>query len=228
MRTWKDIIPISLRVRRVLYLKKIEINRVFKMVSKHTMLSRKAFVSNLLLASRINDIEGDVVECGVWKGGMSAGMAMVLEGKRSFWLFDSFEGLPDAKGIDGETALNWQQGRDSDTYFDNCTANEKDAEEIMTMAGAENVKIVKGWFDQTLKTENIPESIALLRLDGDWYDSTMICLEFLFPRVVEGGVIIIDDYYTWDGCSRAVHDYLSKYQLSVRIKSFEGIAFIRK
>lgn len=228
MKTWKDIIPTSLRVRRALYLQKRKINKAYRMVSSHTMVSRQGFESNLLLASRINSIEGDVVECGVWKGGMSAGMAMVLEGRRSFWLFDSFEGLPDAKEIDGETALDWQQDKDGDTYYDNCTANEKEAIEIMAMTGAEDVKIVRGWFNQTLKAKDMPKDIALLRLDGDWYESTMVCLEALFPKVVEGGMVIIDDYYTWDGCSKAVHDFLSKYQLPHKIKFFNNVAFLRK
>ena len=62
----------------------------------------------------------------------------------------------------------------------------------------------------------------MLRLDGDWYDSTMQCLEALVPLVAEGGTIIIDDYYAWDGCARAVHDYLSRNDLPYRIKSLYG------
>jgi O-methyltransferase len=70
-------------------------------------------------------------------------------------------------------------------------------------------------------------SIAVLRLDGDWYDSTMLCLEHLFPLVVPGGLMLIDDYYTWDGCARAVHDYLSREQAAERIeKTSGGVAYI--
>jgi Macrocin-O-methyltransferase (TylF) len=70
-------------------------------------------------------------------------------------------------------------------------------------------------------------SIAVLRLDGDWYDSTMLCLEHLFPLVVPGGLMLIDDYYTWDGCARAVHDYLSREQAAGRIeKTSGGVTYI--
>ena len=70
-------------------------------------------------------------------------------------------------------------------------------------------------------------SIAVLRLDGDWYDSTMLCLEHLLPLAVPGGLMLIDDYYTWDGCARAVHDYLSREQAAERIeKTSGGVAYI--
>ncbi|HEY4797855.1 MAG TPA: TylF/MycF/NovP-related O-methyltransferase, partial [Bacteroidia bacterium] len=73
------------------------------------------------------------------------------------------------------------------------------------------------------------ERISILRLDGDWYDSTMDCLTNLYDEVQVGGVIIIDDYYTWDGCSRAVHDFLSKRNLVVKVKQNEsGVCYIVK
>ena len=84
-----------------------------------------------------------------------------------------------------------------------------------------------GWFDTTTANTEINEPIAILRLDGDWYDSTWVCLENLYPKVVENGLIIIDDYYAWDGCSRAVHDYLSKNNLPLRISQTKhGVCYI--
>ena len=87
---------------------------------------------------------------------------------------------------------------------------------------------VKGWFSDTVP-HHPNQPIALLRLDGDWYDSTMVCLQNLYPKVVTGGIIIIDDYYSWDGCSKAVHDYLSSIQSVSRILTgFNRIAYIVK
>ncbi len=75
---------------------------------------------------------------------------------------------------------------------------------------ADTYELVKGWFDDTIPpfAETSPR-IAVLRLDGDWYESTMCCLTNLFPHVVENGLVLIDDYGYWEGCTRAVHDYLS-------------------
>lgn len=95
-------------------------------------------------------------------------------------------------------------------------AEQAEAEKAMSLSKATDVNIVKGWFKDSLPSFLKEEKIALLRLDGDWYESIMDCMELLYPNVVTGGLIIIDDYYTWDGCSRAIHDYLSKNQLADR------------
>ena len=82
------------------------------------------------------------------------------------------------------------------------------------------VKPLKGWFKDTLPglvEQTKDKGIALLRLDGDWYESTLECLEALEPLVVQGGTIIIDDYFAYDGCVRAVHEYLYKKDLPYRI-----------
>ena len=86
----------------------------------------------------------------------------------------------------------------------------------MELSGARNVHIRKGWFNQTLPQYSGPP-IAILRADGDWYESTIDTLTNLYPHVVKGGLIIFDDYYYWDGCAKAVHDFLSKKDLRDRI-----------
>lgn len=192
-----------------------------------TMVSRKAYVDNLLLASRVRDVPGCVIECGVWRGGMSAGLAELLGSDRHYCLFDSFEGLPPAKEIDGASALQWQQDKDSPEYWDNCSAEMAFGQKAMSMSPAKQVTFKKGWFSDTLPGFVPPAPIALLRLDGDWYDSTMQCLDALFPHVVPGGLIIVDDYYMWDGCSKAVHDFLSKHKRSERIRHTPlGVCYI--
>jgi len=193
------------------------------------MIPNEIYYENLELVSKFSNINGVVVECGVWKGGMIAGIANILGLNRKYYLFDSFEGLPKAKDIDGDLAIKWQSDTSSDWYFDNCSADRRFAEQAMKLSGAENYYIEKGWFENTLIDYPFSDKIAVLRLDCDWYDSTFLCLEELFPKVVKNGLIIIDDYYTWDGCAIAVHDYLSKYKLACRIRmTNKGICYIIK
>lgn len=193
----------------------------------HTMVPRRVFVGNLRLVDRFSDRPGTVVECGVWRGGMSAAIAEVLGRDREYFLFDSFEGLPPAKQIDGPAARAWQQDTTSPTYFDNCRAEQTFAEGAMARSGAGQVNVVRGWFADTLRNYPRNKPIAILRLDGDWYDSTTDCLNALFPLVTRGGLVIIDDYFAWDGCARAVHDYLSRTGRACRLhESDAGICYL--
>ncbi len=182
------------------------------------------------VVSLINDkVPGDVVECGVWRGGSA--FAMLLGQREVFGrverrlhLLDSFEGLPPVTERDGELAKEWQEGGQPDKFFENCAAVVDELHATLTQMGFadSDYEVVKGWFDDTvppLAKQLADTGISMLRLDGDWYDSTMVCLRHLEPLVSEGGIIIIDDYYAWDGCARAVHDYLSEHDLPYRIKS---------
>jgi O-methyltransferase len=197
--------------------KQAALRQIYKKYQGHTMLSENTYVRNLKILRRVGDIPGSIVECGVWKGGMIAGMADVLGPQREYVLFDSFQGLPPAKTVDGCAALAWQANHNSPMYYNNCTASKADAEGAMQMSRARRVRIFAGWFEDTLQTFSTDQGIAVLRLDGDWYDSTMACLVELHKFVTPGGIVIIDDYHTWDGCSIAVHDFLSQYKLPWRI-----------
>lgn len=192
-----------------------------------TMIPRALYLDNLKLVYNFRHVPGCVVECGVWRGGMIAGIASMFP-KRHYYLFDSFEGLPPAQEIDGARALAWQNNPSGESYYDNCRAEMNFAEEAMKTTAAK-FNIVKGWFQQTLPVAEFSDEIAVLRLDADWYDSTYECLKNLYPRVAVGGIIILDDYYTWDGCSRAVHDYLSGNSLPSRIhKTSLGTPYVVK
>ena len=164
-------------------------------------------------------VEGDLVECGVAKGGCAAMMALVSRGfgsRRKLWLFDSYEGLPDptekdfVNGKAGEMIGPLLKGMlvgtmDQVEYlmFDKCGLPRKE------------VVMVKGWFQDTLPpAKKTIGKIAVLRLDGDWYESTKCCLDNLYDNVSSGGFVIIDDYATCYGSERAVTEFLHKRKIT--------------
>lgn len=193
-----------------------QLRRLYTKYKDYTMIPENIFIENLLLIDRHKQKMGAYVECGVWRGGMSAAIAEVLNFNAEIHLFDSFEGLPEAKEIDGKAALAWQADKNAASYFDNCKAEEEYAIHAMKMAQATNFQIYKGWFNQTLPQYN-GDKISILRLDGDWYESIMDSLRNLYPKVNQSGIIILDDYGTWDGCTRAAHDFLSETKSTSRI-----------
>ena len=202
--------------------------RLATQCSRFAITPHGTYATNLRLACSALSVKGAIVECGTWKGGMIAGIAMLFGGRRSYYLYDSFEGLPPVQPIDGKAANEWQNNTESEIYFDNCTASELHAAKAMSLTGVRDVTLVKGWFEDTLPRAAFPNGIAVLRMDADWYKSTLEILESLFSSVNDGGLIIIDDYFAWEGCSKAVHDYLSKNSRSERIESHLGVCFIRK
>jgi O-methyltransferase len=177
---------------------------IFQKCRNHSMFGHPAFITNLLLSDTVHQLDGSIVECGTWRGGMSAGFSLNLGKNRKVFLFDSFEGLPDVTKKDGEKAKEYQ----IQTKFD--------------PTGAE-FEIIKGWFDDTIPNFNKDMKIALLHLDGDWYDSTMVCLENFYDKVVPGGIIILDDYTNWEGCTKAVNDFLSKNDLGIAIRQYNNL-----
>src|SRR6266404_3274807 len=186
-------------------------NKLWSLYRKYkafTMIDRLTYIRNLKIAHSFRHIPGCVIECGVWRGGMIAGFADVLGPDREYFLFDSFEGLPLAQEIDGPAALRWQANTQSPGYLDNCKAAADDARTAMGLSAAAHFSLLKGWFDETIPPFSPPGPIAVLRLDADWYESTFTCLKYLYPHVAPGGVVIIDDYEPWDGCARAVHEFL--------------------
>jgi O-methyltransferase len=192
-----------------------------------SMLHPSTYIINLMLYENLAPAVGCVVECGAWRGGMSAGIADVLP-RRVHYLFDSFEGLPPPRGeVDGERAIDYARG-EGPQYLDNCRAEKSKADEAMRMSAAKEYHLMAGWFNETLKHFKPPEPIAVLRLDGDWYDSTMESLTALFPYVMPSGLILIDDYYDWDGCARAIHDYLSREHCVEWIHNFRSVCYLVK
>lgn len=195
------------------------------------MIEYRQFVENLMIASetarKLNNDHAAIVECGTWQGGM-AGALIEMCGVRKHYIFlDSFEGLPPAREIDGHRATAWQ----ADNPDHNCHSSISTFSDTVARSGIspDQMQVVKGFFESTLPTFDSP-AIQILRLDADWYESTMDCMRKFWDHVVPGGVIIIDDYYAWDGCARAVHDFLSDRQATERLRQgrLGGVAFIAK
>jgi len=198
--------------------------RLYRKYRKHTMIPETLYTGNLHVAARVATIQGTIVECGTWRGGMIAGIADVLGSSRHYYLCDSFQGLPPAKEIDGPEALAWQANPSGLTYHNNCTASVDEARSAMAMFPAKNYTILKGWFEETLPTFP-PGPIALLRIDADWYDSTKCILENLAMRVVPRGFIVIDDYHDWEGCTLAVNEFAARYKWKIR-QNHHGVCYI--
>lgn len=199
-------------------------------VEPFTMVGRGALVDlgRMVRAVLTFDIPGDLVECGVWRGGASFLMADLLRRAeatdRKVWLFDSFEGLPPPRPVDGPAALAYVQNTDSPDYYDNCRASLEEVRRTAAELGvAAYTEVIKGWFEQTLPLfrERLGP-IAILRIDGDWYSSVRCCLENLLDQVVEGGLVVVDDYYAFDGCRLAVHEFFSERQLTYALESVTG------
>jgi len=199
--------------------------KIFRKFRPYTMIPLVAYTANLRLAALVKDVTGDVIECGTWRGGMIAGIAEVLGPDRCYRLFDSYEGMPPAQEIDGPKALAWQRDTTAKAYHNNARASELEARTAMAISPANKVEITKGWFRDTLpKAERRP--IALLRLDADWYDSTMCILENFAPLVVPGGRILVDDYYLFEGCTRAVNAFAAAYNWQIRESRFGEVCYI--
>jgi len=164
------------------------------------------------------DIPGDFVECGVWRGGNSliaAAMCNLLGSEKNVYLFDTFEGM--TKPTDRDTFA--QSGRSAGDEFRKnqrsshnewCYASLEDVRSNFDRWGllGERVRFVQGDVAGTLADESLlPAIISVLRLDTDWYESTKLELEVLYPRLSPGGVLIIDDYGFWAGARQAANEY---------------------
>ncbi len=181
-----------------------------------------------MLALIDSGVPGAVIECGTWMGGCAFGMALVQRHQygrvlRPVVMLDSFEGLPPATQRDGAAALLYQSRPDAAGYYDNCKAPIDEVRRFRAEFGLgdDECPIIQGWFNDTLPplaNALAAEGIALLRVDCDWYDPVRLVLDQLEPLVSEGGTVILDDYYAWDGCARATHDYLAANDLPYRLR----------
>lgn len=170
-----------------------------------------------------NDVPGDLVECGVWRGGASILMRAVLSAygdeKRSVWLCDSFEGVPppDTAHYEADKGINLHRAAGV------LAVSEAQVRSNFEHYGLldDRVRFIPGWFKDTLQDAPI-DRISVLRLDGDLYESTIQALDALYPRLSSGGFCIIDDYHAIDACRQAVADYRTAHGVTAEIEEIDG------
>ena len=174
-----------------------------------------------------NQIPGDIVECGVWRGGSMMAIASMLmrhnDSQRQLHLFDTFEGMSaptDADvAISGESAESLLETEDkSDAKSVWCVSSLNEVRSHMDQTGypESHTHYHVGKVEDTIPA-GAPEQIALLRLDTDWYESTAHELKHLFPRLSEGAVVIIDDYGHWQGARQAVDEYFEEHGIGMML-----------
>jgi hypothetical protein len=167
-----------------------------------------------------NQIPGDIVECGVWKGGsvMAAATTLLAMGSkdRDLYLYDTYTGMtpPTEKDTTRFETKTAQQTYDVYKEGDICKWVYAPFEEVRrnvcsTGYPEDKLHFVVGPVEKTL-LQQVPAQISLLRLDTDFYESTRAEMEYLYPRLSPGGVIIVDDYGHWEGARLAVDEYLAK------------------
>jgi O-methyltransferase len=170
-----------------------------------------------------DNVPGDLVECGVWRGGASILMRAVLgaygDESRSVWLCDSFEGVPPPDPAHYKA----DKGDRLHLAAPVLAVSQEDVKANFRRYGLldDRVRMVPGWFKDTLTDAPI-EHIALLRLDGDLYESTIQALDGLYDRLSPGGFCVIDDYHAIDGCRQAVTDFRSARGISADIVEIDG------
>lgn len=206
------------------------VNRVVREVRPYAIAPDHALAMTikLTLEAIAKGTPGDLVECGVWRGGSSFAMLLAQryhfgEIRRPVHMFDSFEGMSPPSPEDGEHGAWWYRrslSLEADPDNQNwCIASDAEVMANAEKLGlAEHVCLHKGWLHETLPQYKQP-AIAVLRVDCDWYEPCKVVLNELAERVSAGGAIIMDDYYAWEGCRLATHEYLAANKLPWMIRS---------
>jgi len=194
---------------------------ILKQVVGRTMTSveRQATLVSAVRHLARAQIKGCLVECGVWRGGSSMVAALTLieerQTDRQLYLFDTFQGMTVPTDADRSVyGVSAQELLDRDVSRTGvwCVADLADVQRGMKSTGypIDHIHYVQGPVETTIPGQSPAEPIALLRLDTDWYESTRHELVHLFPRLVDGGILIVDDYGAWEGARKAVDEYLAE------------------
>lgn len=168
-----------------------------------------------------NNIKGDLIETGVWRGGACIFMKFLLETygvtDRNVWLADSFLGLPkpNISEFSDDEGLNLYE-------FEELAVSRKEVEENFRKYNLldSNVKFLEGWFKDTLPDAPVNQ-LSVLRLDGDLYESTIQALFYLYPKLSLGGYCIIDDWGAIPACKQAVEDYRNVFKIKDKIETID-------
>jgi len=176
--------------------------------NKYTMSRKRRYrqLVNIVEYISFGDIDGAIVECGVWKGGCLMGimdMLNRLDDIREIWAYDTFKGLIGGNEFD----VNRKGHKGSEMTGDYAVSMDE-VQENLKLVGYTlgNIKMVKGDVRQSCK-RHCPKEIALLRVDVDFYEATKVVLEVMYPKLSKGGVVILDDYETWLGSRKAVDEF---------------------
>lgn len=193
----------------------------------YTMAGHKRLdnIENCIKEVIRDDVPGDFIEAGVWRGGVVILMKAILDfhgiRDRNIWCADSFEGLPSPNEIDRriDPTANF-----SDRDF--LSVSQERVENNFRRFGLldKNVKFLKGWFCDTLPIAPI-KKLSIIRLDGDLYESTMDALTNLYPKLQPGGFLIIDDYASWAGCRKAVDEYREIHSITAELQRIDNHAY---
>jgi len=189
----------------------------------HTMVGLKRLNNLQMCIERViaDQVPGDLIETGVWKGGSTIFMRGVLKAygdtNRCVWVADSFQGLPPPN-----TKKYPDDAGDVHYTYDSLRVTEARVRENFAAYDLldDRVKFLKGWFSDTLPSAPI-EKLAVLRLDGDMYESTMDALESLYDKLSVGGYIIVDDYCI-GSCRKAVTDFRNARSINEKIIEIDG------
>jgi len=178
------------------------------------------------------NIKGDLIECGVAAGSQIAMMQktqLELNEKRTIWGFDSFCGIPYATEHDATQPAIGEIDREKLGLLETTGVSSHSKDSVLLnfyrySLLTDNLKLIEGWFEDTVQpTSKQIKQIALLRLDGDLYRSTQVCMKHLYKKLAKGGVLIIDDYQL-EGCAKAIHEFIAPDKL----KHIHGIAYYVK
>ncbi len=200
---------------------------IIEKVQPFTMTSRERLYGLLEAVKYIesNQIDGHLVECGVWRGGSMLAAAETLtrfkNQERELFLYDTFEGMPPPGAADvsytdqkADQLLQQDQNKEESLIWAYSTLETVQKTMNLSTYPQNKIHYIKGKVENTIP-ENLPDKIALLRLDTDWYESTRHELIHLFPRLVKGGVLIIDDYGFWKGARQAVDEYFAENKIQI-------------
>lgn len=178
-----------------------------------------------------NKIPGDIVECGVWKGGSIMLSALTLlksnDIERKIYLYDTYEGMPeptnrDVRYYDGLSAREkWKVIKDENKKWFYGPLEEVKKNLYSTGYPKENLIFIEGKVENTIPG-TIPKKISILRLDTDWYESTYHELKHLFPILSENGVLILDDYGFWKGAKEATDKYIKENKIKIFLNRIDG------
>jgi len=186
-------------------------------------MQRLTSLQNSVETVLAEDIPGDLIECGVWRGGACILMRAVLvaygDTTRNVWLADSFQGVPRSDPANYKA----DKGIRADFAAGILGVSEAEVRANFERYGLldEQVRFLPGWFKDTLKDAPI-DRISVLRLDGDLYESTIQALDALYPRLSPGGFCIVDDYHGVKACAQAVTDYRAQHGISAEIVDIDG------